>query len=105
MILASDVKDRMTLNLDGKLYRVLEVVRHAGSGQMHGFIELKLKDIRFGHFTDKRVKQMDKFETVEMVKRQMDYLYADAEACYFMDSIHSSRSACRRNPSATLRNF
>ena len=85
MILASDVKDGMTLDLDGKLYRVLEVVRHAGSGQMHGFIELKLKDIRFSHFVDKRVKQTEKFETVEMVKRQMDYLYADAEACYFMD--------------------
>jgi len=85
MILASDVKDGMTLNLDGKLYRVLEVARHAGSAQMHGFIELKLKDIRFGHFADKRVKQTEKFETVEMVRRQMDYLYADAEACYFMD--------------------
>lgn len=85
MILASDVKDGVTISLDGKLYRVLEVVRHAGSGQMHGFIELKLKDIRFGHFADKRVKQTDKFETVEMVRRQMEYLYADAEACYFMD--------------------
>ena len=85
MILASDVKDGVTISLDGKLYRVLEVVHHAGSGQMHGFIELKLKDIRFGHFADKRVKQTDKFETVEMVRRQMEYLYADAEACYFMD--------------------
>ena len=45
MILASDVKEGMTLSLDNKLYRVLEVVRHAGSGQMHGFIELKIKDV------------------------------------------------------------
>lgn len=85
MVLASEVKEGMALELDGKLYRVLDVVRHAGSGQMHGFIELRLKDIRFGHFADKRVKQADRLETVEMSKRQMDYLYSDAEACYFMD--------------------
>jgi elongation factor P len=85
MILASEVKEGMTLDLDDKLYRVLEVVRHAGSGQMHGFIELKLKDIRFGHYADKRVKQSDKFEDVEMTKRHMNYLYSDDEACYFMD--------------------
>ncbi len=85
MILASDVKEGMTLDLENKLYRVLEVVRHAGSGQMHGFIELKLKDIRFGHFADKRVKQTDKFEEVEMSRRQMNFLYTDSEACYFMD--------------------
>jgi len=87
MILASDLKEGMTLNIDNKLYRVLEVVRHSGSGQMHGFIELRLKDVRFGHFADRRVKQTDKFESVDMVKRQMDFLYADPESCYFMDPV------------------
>jgi len=85
MILASEVKDGMSLVIDNKLYRVIEVVRHAGSGQMHGFIELKIKDVRFGHIADRRVKATDKFDTVEMAKRQMDYLYSDAESCYFMD--------------------
>lgn len=85
MVLASEVKEGAALQLDGKLYRVLEVVRHAGSGQMHGFIELKLKDMRFGHFSDKKFKQTDKLEEVELTKRQMDYIYSDADACYFMD--------------------
>jgi elongation factor P len=85
MVLASDAKEGMTLRLDGKLYRVLDAVRHTGSGQMHGFIELKLKDIRFGHFADRRFKQGDRFEAVELVKRHMGFLYGDAESCYFMD--------------------
>jgi elongation factor P len=85
MVLASEVKEGAALQLDGKLYKVLEVVRHAGSGQMHGFIELKLKDVRFGHITDKRVKQTDRLENVELTKRQMDFIYSDADACYFMD--------------------
>jgi len=85
MVLVSDVKEGAALQIDGKLYKVQEVVRHAGSGQMHGFVELKLKDIRFGHFADRRFKQTDKLENVELTKRQMDYLYSDAQACYFMD--------------------
>ncbi len=87
MILASEVKEGTTIRVEDKLYRVMEVVRHAGAGQMHGFIELKLKDIRFGHYADKHVKQTDKFEEVEIVRRQMDYIYTDAEACYFMDPV------------------
>ena len=85
MVVASDAKAGMALQLDGKLYKVLEVVRHAGSGQMHGFIELKLKDMRFGHFADRRFKHSDKLEDVELTKRQMDYIYSDNDACYFMD--------------------
>src|SRR5436309_8932042 len=85
MILASEIREGTAIQLDGKLYKVLEVVRHAGSGQMHGFIELKLKDMRFRHFADRRFKQTDKLEDVELTKRQMDYLYSDQEKCYFMD--------------------
>jgi len=85
MINAADVKTGMALQLDGKIYRVLEAVRHTGSGQMHGFIELKLKDLRFHHFADRRFKHTDKLEEVELTKRPMDFLYADADGCWFMD--------------------
>jgi len=85
MTLVTELKEGMALRLEDRLYRVLEVLRHAGSGQMHGFVELKLKDIRFGHFADKRFRQSDRVELVELSKRQMEYLYADAESFYFMD--------------------
>jgi elongation factor P len=85
MILASDIKPGMALHLDGKLFKVLEIVRHAGSGQMHGFIELKLKDIRFSHFVERRFKLAERLEEVELAKQQMEYLYADTDALFFMD--------------------
>ncbi len=85
MILASELEEGFAIQLDGKLYKVLEVVRHAGSGQMHGFIELKMKDIRFGHFADRRFKHGDKLDDIELAKRVMEYIYSDTGACYFMD--------------------
>jgi elongation factor P len=85
MVNATDVKAGMALHIDGKLYKVLEAIRHTGSGQMHGFIELKLKDIRYHHFADRRFKHTDRLEEVELTRRPMDFLYTDAEGCWFMD--------------------
>ncbi|MBM4170007.1 MAG: elongation factor P [Ignavibacteria bacterium] len=87
MVLASDAKAGMVIQIEEKIFKVLEVNRHAGSGQMQGFIGLKLKDIRFGHLTEKRFKHGDKLNEIELTKRQMDYLYADADSSYFMDSV------------------
>jgi elongation factor P len=85
MINASDVKAGMALRIDDKIFKVLEAIRHTGSGQMHGFVELKLKDMRFGHFVDRRFKHTERFDEVELVKRHMEFLYADAAGCWFMD--------------------
>jgi elongation factor P len=85
MIIVSDIKAGMAIRLEGKLYKVLEAIRHTGSGQMHGFIELKLKDIQFGHFADRHFKQTDRLEEIGLSKRHMQYLYSDIDACVFMD--------------------
>lgn len=86
MMLASEIKPGMVLQIDGRLHKVLDVVRHAGAGQMHGFLELKLKDLKFGHLSDRHCKPTDKFEGAEVIKRQMDFLYSDGESFFFMDS-------------------
>ena len=85
MVLVSDLKVSAVVRIENRLYKVLDIIRHAGSGQMHGFIELKLKDIQFGHISDHRYKTTDKLEVVEVTKRQMEYLYADQEMFHFMD--------------------
>jgi len=87
MLLASEVKEGTALSLDGKTYKVLEAVRHTGSGQMHGFIELKLLDVRFGHVAERRFKHAERLEQVESAKKQMEYLYADDDSCWFMDPV------------------
>lgn len=85
MVHASDIKIAMTLNIDERLYKVLEVIRHGGSGKMQGYIELKVLDMQFGHITDKKFKQTDKVEDVDLSRKQMDFLYSDGDAFYFMD--------------------
>jgi elongation factor P len=105
MVLASEIKEGAAIQWDGKLYKVLEVIRHAGSGQMHGFIELKLKDIRSGHCTDKHFKQTEKIDTIDLVKKQMDFLYADADTCYFMNPINYEQVGVPKTTITVSENF
>ncbi len=105
MVIASDIRTGMVLNLEGRLHKVLEVVRHAGAGQAHGFLELKLKDMKFGHFSDRHCKLTDKFEEAEIVKRQMDFLYSDAESFYFMDSESFEQVGVPRTAIGTIEKF
>lgn len=86
MLLVTELKAGSTIRLEEKLYRVLEVVRHAGTGQMQGFMELKLKELPSGHITDKRVKMNEKIEEVELSKRYMEYIYTSGDELIFMDS-------------------
>lgn len=99
MVHASDAKAGMVLQIDEKIFKILEVNRHAGSGQMQGFVGLKLKDVRFGHVTEKHFKHGDKLTEIDLTKRQMDYLYADTESSYFMDPVTFEQVAI---PLATL---
>lgn len=85
MVLASEIKPGVALSIDNRLYRVLEVVHHSGTGQMAGFVLLKLQDIRTRHFTERRVKPTDKLEDITLSKQQMEYIYRDEDSFYFMD--------------------
>lgn len=105
MIAVSDVRAGMAVRLDGKLYKVLEAVRHSGSGQMHGFIELKLRDIRFGHFADRRFKHTDRLEEAQLSKRQMQFLYGDTDNCYFMDQESFEQVAVTKGAMAGVERF
>ena len=85
MILASEIRAGIALSIDDRLYRVLEVVHHSGTGQMAGFVLLKLQDVRTSRLSERRMKPTDKLEDVTLAKRQMEYIYHDDESFYFMD--------------------
>lgn len=70
MVLASEIQAGTAVKLGDRIYKVLEVIHHAGTGQMAGFTLLKLKDIRFAHLSERRFKPTDKLQEVELKKKQ-----------------------------------
>ncbi|TNF80529.1 MAG: elongation factor P [Acidobacteria bacterium] len=81
---ASDMRSGMCIRLDGDLFRVMEAEYHAGGGKMHGSVHAKLRNVATGGLTERRFRQDERFEEVELERESMDFLYEEADGCVFM---------------------
>jgi elongation factor P len=74
----------MVIRLDGELHRVINAEYHAGGGKMHGAMHAKLRGVRSDRVTERRFRQDERFEEVELEYQTMEFLYEDGDFCVFM---------------------
>ena len=84
MASTNDLKNGMTLNLEGQLWNVVEF-QHVKPGKGPAFVRTKLKNVMSGKVVDKTFNAGTKVETATVDKRTMQYLYLDGEDFVFMD--------------------
>jgi elongation factor P len=82
---ATEMRAGMVVRLSGEFFRVLEAEYHAGGGKMHGNVHARLRRLDSSHFTERRFRPDERFEEIPLEKRPLQFLYADAEECTFMD--------------------
>ena len=75
----------MLIKVDQDLFRVLEL-QHVTPGNLRGFVRVKLRNIRNGALADHRFRSEDTVERATLDEREMQYLYADGDSYYFMDT-------------------
>ena len=80
----NDLKNGMTLNLDGQLWTVVEF-QHVKPGKGPAFVRTKMKHVLSGKVVEKTFNAGLKVEVATVDKRDMTYLYKDAESFVFMD--------------------
>jgi elongation factor P len=80
----NDLKNGMTLNLDGQLWTVVEF-QHVKPGKGPAFVRTKMKHILSGKVVEKTFNAGLKVEVASVDKRDMTYLYKDGESFVFMD--------------------
>jgi elongation factor P len=85
MATTNDLKNGITLNLDGQLWNVVEF-QHVKPGKGGAFVRTTLKNVLTGKVVDKTFNAGVKVETANVDKRGMSYLYRDGEDFVFMDS-------------------
>ncbi len=85
VISTNDLKNGMTLNLDNVLYQVVEF-QHVKPGKGGAFVRTTLKNSRSGAVVDRTFRADEKVERAQIDKREMSYLYRDADDFVFMDS-------------------
>ena len=85
MITASDFRNGMTIEVDGKVCQVIEF-QHVKPGKGAAFVRTKLKDIINGGVVETSYRPTEKFPQARIDRKDMQYLYADGEMFNFMDT-------------------
>jgi elongation factor P len=85
MATTNDLKNGMTLDIDGQLWNVIEF-QHVKPGKGGAFVRTTLKNVKTGKVVDKTFNAGVKVDVATVDKREMQYLYQDASDYVFMDS-------------------
>lgn len=85
MVQATQLRPGMIVKMDGELYAVFSLF-HRTPGNKRGFVQAKLRSLRSGSMIEHRFRSEDFLERAVLDEKEMEYLYNDGEAFYFMDS-------------------
>ena len=83
MITSGELRKGIILELDGKLYQVIDF-QHIKMKRT-ALIRLKLRNIQGGHTTEQTFQPNHKFNRARLDFRSMQYLYNDSDLYFFMD--------------------
>jgi elongation factor P len=84
-ISTNDLKNGMTLVLDGTLFDVVDF-QHVKPGKGGAFVRTSLRNTRTGANQERTFRADEKVERAIIDKREMQYLYRAGEDWVFMDS-------------------
>ena len=85
MATTNDLKNGMTLSIDGALWSVVDF-QHVKPGKGGAFVRTKLKNVLSGKVVDKTFNAGVRVEVANVDKREMQYLYREGEDFVFMDT-------------------
>jgi elongation factor P len=81
----NDLKNGMTLDLDGTLWNVVGF-QHVKPGKGGAFVRTTLKNVLTGKVVDRTFNAGVKVDVANVDRREMSYLYRDGADFVFMDS-------------------
>lgn len=84
MISTGELRKGVTIELDGKLYTILDY-EHIKVGRGSAQVRMKLRDVRAGHTIDRTFQAGEKFPRARLDRSDAQYLYNDGDLYYFMD--------------------
>ncbi len=85
MISAGEFRNGTTFEMDGQVLQVVEF-QHVKPGKGAAFVRVKMKNVITGAVTERSFNPTDKYEPAFVERKDMQYLYADGELYYFMDT-------------------
>lgn len=84
MINVNDIKNGMTLIIEGNIFQVVEFL-HVKPGKGSAFMKTKLKNLRTGGTIERTFNTNVKFEKANITRANVQYLYNTGDIYYFMN--------------------
>ena len=84
MINVNDIKNGMTLIIEGNIYQVVEFL-HVKPGKGSAFMKTKLKNLRTGGTVERTFNTNVKFEKANIQRSNVQYLYNTGNTYNFMN--------------------
>lgn len=84
MISAGDFRNGITLEIEGKVYQIMEF-QHVKPGKGAAFVRTKIRDVINGGVVERTFRPTEKFPAARIDRVDMQYLYSDGDLYNFMD--------------------
>lgn len=84
MINVNDIKNGMTIMIEGNIYQVVEFL-HVKPGKGSAFMKTKLRNLRTGGVIERTFNTNVKFEKANINKLNVQYLYNTGDTYFFMN--------------------
>ncbi len=85
MLSATQLRPGMVIKFNNELHSVFSMT-HRTPGNLRGFVQAKMRNLRSGSMTEHRFSSEDKVEKAVLDEQEMEYLYDDGEYFYFMNT-------------------
>ena len=84
MISTSDLKNGLTIKMDGQLFQVIEF-QHVKPGKGGAFVKTKLRSLSTGNVLPKTFRSGDKLEDAFIEYKKLQFMYASGDEYHFME--------------------
>jgi elongation factor P len=85
MLSATQLRPGMVIKFNNELHTVFSMT-HRTPGNLRGFVQAKMRNLRSGSMTEHRFASEDKVEKAILDEQEMEYMYDDGEYFYFMNT-------------------
>jgi elongation factor P len=75
----------MVIKYNNDLFSIFSV-NHRTPGNLRGFVQAKMRNLRSGSMIENRFASEDWVEKAELDEQEMEYLYQDGDTYYFMNT-------------------
>src|SRR6201989_3547441 len=84
MISATQMRPGMVIKFNNELYSIFSVA-HRTPGNLRGFVQARMRNLRSGTMTEHRFSSEDRVEKAQLDEHEMEFMYDDGEYFYFMN--------------------